>query len=67
MVLVLPWEKPASYLLRNLIECYYYSPFVKALSLEDSKPNFVISTECKPDSQKNIKVIYSDLHINSDI
>lgn len=66
-MLVLPWEKPATCLLRNLIGWHYFSPSVKVLSPVDSKPNFVTSIDHKCDSQENIKDIYSDLYINSAI
>lgn len=67
VMLALPWEKPASCLLRYLIGWHYFSPFIEVLSLVDSKPNFVLPTDCTPESQENIKDIYSDLHIDSDI
>lgn len=69
-MLLLPWGKPARGLLRNLIGWQYFSPFIKVLSLVDSKPNFVMSTDCKPDSrdrETETEDIYSDLYINSDI
>lgn len=60
-------ESWLSYLLRNLIGWHYFGTFVKAFSLVGSKLDFIIMTEGKPNSQENIKDIYFDLYINSDI